>query len=309
MDFLSGTNPYRGISTPQKDFPSILPFAEAADWVEDAGPSGVLLGVDGVGHPMTVDLDAESPHILISAPTGRGKSAVARSIAVQRLVRGDLVVVLDIKRHSHRWASALAPNVHYAKDAQDIGGTLANLGHEVHRRNKVADEWSGDLSAAPVGPRIVVVFEEMNATMQQLKMLDKRLPEGEYTAGQGLMDISFMGRAVRIHLVSFAQLASYRASGGSEVIENYGTRILIGHSPQAWRWLASDCGRPVTAPEEDGRGIVCHGGRARECQLLWIPEQDAQGLVLDSAAAQRRARQLSGGRRGLPSIWRQSITR
>lgn len=309
MDWLQGTNPYSGVSTPQKGFPSILPLNEASDWVSNLRPSEVLLGVDAVGEPMTVDLDSESPHILISAPTGRGKSAVARSVAVQRLARGDLVVFLDIKRHSHRWARKLAPNVHYAKDAQDIGGTLVNLGREVHRRNMIVDEWEGPLDQAPVGPRIIVVFEEMNATMSTLKGLDKRLHEGDYTATQGLMDVSFMGRAVKVHLVSFAQMATFRASGGPEVIENYGTRILIGHSPQAWRYLASDCGKPISAPEEVGRGIVCHGGKARECQLLWVPEESAEGAVTASVPAQRRARELSGSRRAMPDVWkRQAIT-
>lgn len=309
MEFLGGTNPYAGVSTPQKGFPSILPLNEATDWVGDVGPDAVLLGVDGTGRPLTADLAAESPHILISAPTGRGKSAVARSVAVQRLAKGDLVVFLDIKRHSHRWAQRLEPNVHYAKSAQDIGGALVNLGRELHRRNHIVDEHDGPLETAPVGPRIIVIFEEMNATVRSLKALDKRVPEGTYTAQQGLEDISFMGRAVRMHLVSFAQMATYRASGGAEIVENYGTRILIGHSPQTWRWLASDCGKPMTAPEEEGRGIVCHGGKARECQLLWVPEEEAVPYVTAAVPAQKRARELSRSRRNLPPIWRTAIGR
>lgn len=309
MDWLAGTNPYSGVSTPQSEFPSVLPWAEADDWIAACGPSEVLLGVDGSGERLTVDLDAESPHVLVSAPTGRGKSAVARSIAVQRLSRGDLVVFLDIKCHSHRWAKKLAPNVHYASTPQDIGGTLVRLGKELHARNKVVEAFDGPLSAAPVGPRIIVVFEEMNATMRKLKALDKRLHEGDYTAQEGLEDLSFMGRAVKMHLVSFAQLASYRASGGSEIIEGYGTRILIGHSPQAWRWLASDCGKAIVAPEEDGRGVVCQRGKAKTCQLVWLPEEEAAQRVLSAPAAVRRARELSGSRRNVPAVWRDSLPR
>jgi hypothetical protein len=309
MEWLSGTNPYKGVSTPTNDFPSVLPLSEATDWIEGLAPAAVLLGADGTGQPVTVDLDAESPHILVSAPTGRGKSAVARSVAIQRLSQGDVAVFLDIKRHSHRWAQKLSPNVHYAKDAQDIGGALVSLGKEVHRRNVIADEFDGPLSLAPVGPRIMVVFEEMNATMAALKALDKRLGEGDYTASQGLQDTSFMGRAVKVHLLSFAQMGTYKASGGPEVIEGYGTRILIGHSPQAWRYLASDCGRVMTAPEESGRGVVCYGGKAREAQLLWVPEESATDYVTASVPAQRRARELSGSRRALPEIWRPAVAR
>lgn len=306
---MNGRNPYSGLSTPHKDFPALLPLNEATDWIEGCKDSEILLGADGTRKPMAVDLDSESPHILVSAPTGLGKSAIARSVAAQRLAKGDVVVFLDRKCHSHRWAQKLAPNVHYAKSEQDIASSLVQLGMELHRRNAIVDSYDGPLEDAPVGPRIIVVFEEMNATMRGIKALDKRLQDGDYKAAQGLEDLSFMGRAVKIHLVSFAQLASYRASGGSEIIENYGTRILIGYSPQAWRWLASDCGKRITAPEEDGRGVVCRSGKARECQFLWVPEESAKPFVTSSVSAQRLARKLSGSRRNLPPVWRQTIGR
>lgn len=309
MDWLAGTNPYSGLATQQKDFPSILPWQEATDWIAETGPSEVLLGVDGTGSSLTADFDSESPHILISAPTGRGKSAVARSIATQRLIKGDVVIFLDIKQHSHRWARRLAPNVHYARLAQDIGGALVNLGHEVHRRNSIVADFDGRVEDAPVGPRITVVFEEMNATIDELRLLDKRVPEGAYTAQRGLKDVSLMGRAVRINLVSFAQFASYRASGGAEIIENYDTRILIGYSPKTWQYLARDCGKAITAPEEEGRGVIAQRGKAREVQLLWLPEEEAERCVLDAPLAQRRARELSGTRRNLPAVWREAIGR
>lgn len=307
MDFLGGTNPYSGLSTPHNDFPSMLPLNEASDWIADLKSSEVLLGVDGTGRSLTADLDSDSPHILVSAPTGRGKSAIARSISVQRLVQGDRVVFLDIKQHSHRWARKLAPNVHYAKDPQDIGGALVTLGREIHRRNQVVHDWEGSVETAPVGPRIIVVFEEQNATMETLKELSAMIPRGGYTAQQGLQDIAFMGRAVKVHVVSFAQLASRRASGGAEVLENYGTRILIDYSPTAWKWLAS--GRMIPAPEEPGRGMVCRGSRNVETQFLWLPEDDAEACVLDAPKAQRTARELSGGRTRLPAPWREAIGR
>jgi hypothetical protein len=309
MDWLKGPGPYTGSTTPQSDFPSVLPIGEATDWLADCGESEVLLGVAGDGTPHTVDLNADSPHILVSASTGAGKSAVARSVAVQRLTRGDLVIVLDVKRHSHRWAKGLAPLVHYAPDVPSIGDALVNLGRELHRRNAVVDEWSGPLEDAPVGPPITVVFEEMNATTARLRELDRRSTGGGYRAMDALSDVSFMGRAVKIRLVSMAQMATYRASGGSEVIENYGTRVLINYSPKAWRYLAENCGRPVPAPQQVGRGMVCRGTTATEVQLLWVPEESAPGVVTSAVPAQRRARQLAGSRRNLSPVWRTAIGR
>lgn len=309
MDWLTGPGPYSGSSTPQADFPSVLPLSEATDWLADTPTDSILLGVDGTGEPHRVDLSTDSPHILVSASTGAGKSAVARSAAVQRLAQGDLCVFLDIKRHSHRWAKGLAPLVHYAADLPDIGDALVNVGREVHRRNLIVDQWEGPLEDAPVGPPIFVVFEEMNATTSRLRALDRARPEGGYKALDALGDIAFMGRAVKVRLISFAQMATYRASGGSEVIEAYGTRVLINYSPKAWRYLAEDCGRYRPAPAQVGRGMVCRGSVASEVQFLWVPEEEAAPYVTASVPAQRRARQLAGGRRGLSPVWRTAIGR
>jgi hypothetical protein len=311
MDWLTGPGPYSGQAAPAAEFPSVLPLNEATDWLENLPASHVLMGVDGEGEPVTVDLSTDSPHILVSASTGAGKSAVARSVAVQRASLGDLVVFLDIKCHSHRWARQLAPLAHYADSPAAIGDALVNVGREVHRRNAAVKMLPPDvpLSAANLGPDILVVFEEMNATTSRLKVMDRQRPKGAYGAVEALSDIAFMGRAVNVRLVSFAQLASYRASGGSEIVESYGTRVLINYSRTAWRYLAEGCGQYVPAPEAVGRGMVCRGNRAVETQLLWVPEQEAAAYVLDSVPAQRRVRELSGGRRGLPQQWRAAIGR
>lgn len=304
-----GPSPYSGLAPNSSDMPSVLPFNESTDLLADCAPSAVVLGVDDNGEPITADLDSESPHVLVSAGTGAGKSGVARSIAVQRLAQGDQVVVLDVKRHSHRWARKLAPNVHYAPSVPEIGGTLIELGRELHRRNLVVEQWDGPVETAPVGPRIVVIFEEVNATMRALADLDRSLPKGQYLGLDGFRDVMFMGRAVRIHLVAFAQLATFRALGGSEIVENFAHKVLIRYSPQAWKWLASDCGTFRPAPEHSGRGIVCQGGKAKQTQLLWITEEEATEHVLSAVPAQKRARQLSGSLRGLPEPWRLAIGR
>lgn len=309
MDWLNGPGPYSGSSTPQSAFPSVLPLNEATDYLAECPADSVFLGVDGEGEPFYLNLAVDSPHVLVSASTGAGKSAFARSFAVQRMAQGDLCVVLDVKRHSHRWAKGLAPLVHYAADIPSIGDALVNLGREVHRRNAVVDEWEGPLDDAPVGPPITVVFEEMNATTARLKALDKGAQAGGYRALDALGDIAFMGRAVKVRLVSFAQMATYRASGGSEVIESYGTRVLINYSPKAWRYLAEDCGRPVPAPPQTGRGMVCRGTKATEVQFLWVPEESAAPYVASRVPAQRRVRQLAGSRRNLSPVWRQAIGR
>jgi len=295
--------------TPYSGASGIVPEFVTIDDLPAAGDSSVALGIGSSG-PCLFDLDKESPHVLVNAPTGLGKSAVARSIAVQRLAVGDLVIVLDRKMHSHRWARNLAPLVHYADEVSSIGAALVNIGRELARRNQVMRDWDGDPADAPIGPRIIVLFEETNATLSRLNALDKSAAQQGQGALDAFSDVMFMGRAVRIHMVGFAQLASYRSGLSADVLENFGTKVMIGYSEKAWKWLAPECGRYRPAPVGAGRGMVCHANRASEVQLVWMPEESAQDYVTSSVPAQRRARELSGGaRRHLPDVWRRAIGR
>lgn len=301
MEFMNRPNPYSGLGGHSSDIPEFVTIDDAPDPEE----SSVFLGV-GTKGPESVNLDSGSPHILVNAPTNLGKSTVARSLAAQRLSLGDLVVVLDRKMHSHAWARPLAPLVHYADTVELIGAALVNLGAELDRRNRLVRDSAGPVD---VGPRIIVIFEETNATLNRLKELDRSAVQGGRGALDAFADLVFMGRAVKMHVIAFAQLASYRSGLTPDLIENFGTKILIGYSDKAWKWLVPDCGRYRVAPSGVGRGMVCESGKARECQLTWMDEESATERVLSSVPAQRRARELSGSRRHLPEVWRQAIGR
>lgn len=299
MDWLSRPTPYSGLGGHASDIPDMV----TSDDAPPSEGSSLFLGM-GTRGPLTVDLDSGSPHILVNAPTNLGKSSVARSAGVQRLSQGDLLVILDRKMHSHRWARGLEPLVHYADTTPMIGHTLINLGRELHSRNQAVRDGATD-----PGPRIIVLFEETNATLSQLVKLDKASVQGGYGALDAFADLMFMGRAVKMHVIAFAQLASYRSGLTADLLENFGVKILIGYSDKAWKWLAADCGAYRVAPSGVGRGMVCGSGKARECQLVWMDEESAREAVLASVPAQRRARELSGGRRNLPEVWRRSIDR
>lgn len=303
MDWLNNPTPYTGSGSVSDGIPDLV---QLSDIPTPAG-SGVTLGIGSAG-PVTVDLDDESPHILVNAPTGEGKSTVARSVAVQRLSLGDGVVFLDAKRHSHQWARDMAPLVHYADTHASIGSSLINLGYELHRRNQV-------LASVPFGQpvpefdRIVVVFEETNATLSALKEMDKQLCPGSYKALDAFRDQVFMGRAVRMHVVAFAQLATYRSGLTADILENFGTKVLIQASEKAWKWLVPECGRYRAASQVKGRAMVCRGSSAKETQLTLVDEVSSREHVLAALPAQRKARELSGGIRNLSPVWRQAIGR
>lgn len=304
FDFNQG--PYSGVGTPSGGlrFPTTLSFRDAWPMVQSSEASRPFLGVDGQFDPVSVDLESDSPHVLINGGTGGGKSTIVRSLVAQHLASGGVAIFLDVKRHSHRWAKGLEPNVRYASTLPDIGNALVEVGKEVHKRNDVVDRFPGPVENAPVGPAVMVVFEELNATMDALRDLDKSLPDGSYKALDGLRDLIFMGRAARMHCVATAQLASRRAAGGAEILANFNCKILVRYDETGWRWLVG--GRFQPAPQQPGRGKVVQGGAAKEVQFMSISEEDARNFVTHSSRAQATARALCPRLIPLPRVWKRA---
>ncbi|MFJ4007699.1 pRL2-11 [Streptomyces sp. NPDC090023] len=247
--------------------------------VAAAKESAPVIGIGSAGRIVTVDLDAESPHILVNASTGGGKSVTLRCIACQMLHHGSLVFVLDTKRISHPWASGL-PGVTYCRDIADIHDRLIALGMEGRRRTRVADDLGIDADPKDIGPRLLILLEEVNATMKQLaRYWEKTRESGDpkvSPAVDALNEILYMGRQLRMHVLLVAQSATARALGGPEVREQFSTRILARYSVNAWRMLAPEVHPAPKSTKHHGRAQVVSGGSARETQILFFTEAEAR---------------------------------
>ncbi|MEV3898486.1 hypothetical protein [Streptomyces anulatus] len=176
--------------------------------------SAPLIGLGSGRKKVSVDLDADSPHVLISAGTGGGKSTILRAICCQFVHNGALAYVLDFKRISHTWARGV-PGVTYCRDIGEIHDALVHLAQEGRHRLTLAEQLADDvLEKEPwrVGPRPVILLEEVNATMAQLKRYWSKIRESgdpkESPAIDALAQILFMGRQVRLHVLLVAQSAS-----------------------------------------------------------------------------------------------------
>lgn len=195
--------------------------------VAAAKESAPVIGISSAGRIVTVDLDAESPHILVNASTGGGKSVTLRCIACQMLHHGSL-----------------------------------------------------DADPKDIGPRLLILLEEVNATMKQLaRHWEKTRESGDpkvSPAVDALNEILYMGRQLRMHVLLVAQSATARALGGPEVREQFSTRILARYSLNAWRMLAPEVHPAPKATKHHGRAQVVSGGSARETQVLFFTEAEAR---------------------------------
>ena len=249
------------------------------DLVTRAPESAPVIGIGTGSHVVSVDLDAESPHILVNASTGGGKSVTLRCITCQMLHHGAQAYVLDYKRISHPWARGI-PAVTYCADIADIHDALIELGWEGRRRVRVADELGIDADPDAIGPRLLILLEEVNATMKQLARYWERTRESGdpkvSPAIDALNEILYMGRQVRMHVLLVAQSATARALGGPEVREQFATRILARYSMNAWRMLAPEIHPAPKSTKHPGRAQVVIGGTARETQVLFFTDAEAR---------------------------------
>ncbi|MDQ0578540.1 hypothetical protein [Streptomyces rishiriensis] len=144
---------------------------------------------------------------------------------------------------------------------------------------RVADELGIDADPDAIGPRLLILLEEVNATMKQLARYWERTRESGdpkvSPAIDALNEILYMGRQVRMHVLLVAQSATARALGGPEVREQFATRILARYSMSAWRMLAPEI-HPAPKPTKHvGRAQVVIGGTARETQVLFFTDAEA----------------------------------
>lgn len=272
--------------------PAQVLAADIRSEIEAAAEHELILGIGKRDEVVKRSVDTETPHIGLCMGTGDGKSFTAMNIATQVLWHGGLVLFLDYKLMSHMWARGL-PNVAYAGTPAEIHQALLWLASddletgrksEITRRKEVALA-SADIRGnihADLGPRIVVVAEELNATQKQLKRYWRSLGgKGPSPASEALDEVLFTGRQLRIHALQIAQRLSARASGSdgsADGRENIGTIVFSNPSASTWKMLCDGHAQPP-ASDHKGRYQVVSRKTVQEMQgALWV-EEDARAFA------------------------------
>jgi hypothetical protein len=243
--------------------------------IERARESRPVLGLAAGDRVVAVDLDSESPHIAISAGTGAGKSNLIRLIVAQLMHRGASAVICDLKRRSHRWAKGL-DGVTYCREIAEIHDALIALADEAMARNIAADNYPDD--AEPPWQRRVLVLEELNSTMDELTVYwrDELGGRGTSPAVRAYRQILFMGRQVKVNIITAAQLLTAQTAGGPAARAQYGTIVMSRFNVRAWKMLLPEITPIPKSGRHVGRGWVALGGEADETQLVFITEAETR---------------------------------
>ncbi|MFC8296278.1 helicase HerA domain-containing protein [Micromonospora orduensis] len=263
--------------TVRKRPPARVGLAEVAEHFPRLAEWEFFLGLGAGDRPVTVSLRDDSPHLAVSAGTGAGKSVLAELVAVQVLARGGRVVILD-RKGSHRWALGLA-GVDYCARPEQMHDALVRLAALADERNTLAMHEAEDWDP---GPRVLVICEELNATIGQLanfwgdargKGDPKRSP-----AISALADLLFLGRSAKVNVLAVAQMLTARAIGGPEARENFGVRCLARFTANNWKMLVPEAAQPRPS-RTLGRWQVVIGGQATETQVAYLTSAEARALA------------------------------
>lgn len=185
------------------------PFPGPAEKVwKERRPLRAVIGHAG-GQPVSLDLAADGPHVLIAGTTGSGKSELLRtliaSLACQAPPSRLNFLLIDFKG-----GSGLAPLADLPHTAgfltdlsqENVARALTSLRAELRRRESLLaevqatdlDEFNARTAPKAGLPRLIVIIDEF-------RMLADAVP----SALQELMKIAAIGRSLGLHLVIATQ--------------------------------------------------------------------------------------------------------
>ena len=247
----------------------VVPFSDPTirEIVDALREGQLLLGLGPRDVPYVLDLN-KYPHPGFSMATNAGKSITVRGLIMQTLHKGGNALVLDPKMDSQLWCRDL-PNARYADTPEEMHDALMWLAAEVDRRSAIAKihtDIHGDIDPELVGPRILVVVEELNSLESKLKVYwrsirqpgDPILPPSLTALGTALN----MGRARLVNILPVAQELLVQSLGGPAAKTNISARVLGRAKPPTWNKLAPECkvnGRYPRYYDHPGRVYVIAG--------------------------------------------------
>jgi hypothetical protein len=247
--------------------------------------------------------------VAIPGGSGGGKSNLAAFLLLQEMMRGSLIFNLDPKWISHLWLQNL-PNVINAHDIPDLHLALAWLGKELLRRTRAAYYSAAGTGRVRgnVGPRIIVLCEELNYGMDGLKdwwreNRDKDSDPKLSPAIAGLKAIATAGRASDMHAWLIAQLFTAASTGVSDstIRTNCGITAMTRWDEPGWK-MSVGKHVPMPAPTViPGRIQLVTGTGPRETQVPYLHLDDKDTEVSDKAVAWARELAVSGKVAQIPS--------
>lgn len=270
--------------------PSAVRYDEAPDRPLEVIPIGKP--TSGADRWVEIELAALTPHVLMSAPTGWGKTSTALCLICHTAGRGALVDILDPKRIGYLDAFRGLPHIRIHTDIDNMIGATRDFLEEMERRYRLIE--AGVARTEDFTPRILVEDEKGSLTVDIKAWWKRQGGKGDPLPMDWQRKILWQGRAARMYVFTFCQQANLNVLRDSDMRDQYGFKIAAGpQSLSSWRMLFG--GPRGRIAKKKGRAFVAIGADDPEpIQLAWIDADEAREiaaagaeLALAGAAADR----------------------
>ncbi len=262
------------------DVDEVLTYDAVREVMLAQEPGDLYLGRTRRGEPVTVSLDTDSPHILYSASTGRGKSATLRLMIAQLLEQGAWVDICDVGRFSLSEFKDV-PGVTITTNVARIQDVIGNFAQEMGERMDEVEQqpWDQQDEYRKNFTRKVLVVEEANSFYAQVMRYweqtkqpgDKAKPPVFGT----LSEVLSMARKVRMHVLLVGQRIGAEIIGGGNNRENFGVRLLANPTLQTWRMFADGKMPPGARTRKAGVVVLIFAGEQEIVKQAFLTQAEA----------------------------------
>lgn len=254
-------------------------------FVDDGGPVDMVpYGVGTDGKWLHADLTGTTPHVLISAPTGWGKTSFMSIFAAWVSSRGGTVDICDPKMIGFEVFEGV-PNIQIHTEIEDMAETITAFRKEVQERYR-ARKAGANINDRERYPLRLLILDEMGTLVVMLKRYyDREIKQrGDPSEPPWFEDVLiglWQGRAAGCHIITGAQQANAQVLISSDARDQYGLKIAAGpQSHNAWAMLYGPSTRPISPGEKKGRAIAGIGAQLQTVQLAMINPDQARELAL-----------------------------
>jgi hypothetical protein len=282
-------------SVPPKP-PGLVTFEDGKELLFALDDEAIALGLGPRNKRVEMSLKGDSPHAILAAGSGAGKSELLAFIVGQFMRRGSGVLVCDAKYISHMWLRSV-PGVSYNSEPDEMHNALMWLDHEVSARARFVSMGGDPDSLEP----LVAILEEMSSARNRLDTYWKSIrATGQPAlspAMSAMANVANMGREVRVHVFMAGQSITAKVTGGPEGRESYAARMMARATSNQWGMLAKQIKPAPTKRQAPGRWHLVVGDTLTEFQAPFV---DLKGDSLAAGQAEATARLIEWATGGLP---------
>jgi hypothetical protein len=266
----------------------VMPERVSYKWSAEDPADLIPIGRDERNEPVLADLTGLTPHVLVSAPTGFGKTTILSVIVAHVAGHGGLVDILDpkhigfvdhVETNGKRTGPIFEdlPNVRIHTEIGEMMSVVKRFRQDIDNAYRAMKQ-----GTRPEGsPLRLLVVDELGTFCEMV--VDLWREEGNKGTPEVYGDmkrILWLGRAAGYHVIGAAQQANVKAVfGASDPRDQFALRIASGpQSPEAWSFMFGK--QPVpNLPARRGLASVGVGTAFRTVQLAHLSTAEARAIA------------------------------